>query len=35
MVKEMYEDGRVYEGPLLNGMKDGQGKLTYPDGAYY
>jgi hypothetical protein len=31
----MYEDGRVYEGPLLNGMKDGQGKLTYPDGAYY
>lgn len=35
MVKEVYEDGRIYEGPILSGMKEGEGKLTYPDGAYY
>jgi hypothetical protein len=35
IVKEMYEDGRVYEGSVLNGIKEGEGKLIYPDGAYY
>jgi hypothetical protein len=35
LVREVYEDGRVYEGPVLNGMKEGKGILTYPDGAYY
>lgn len=35
VVKEVYEDGRIYEGPVLHDMKEGKGKLTYPDGAYY
>ena len=34
MVEE-YEDGRKFEGTLVNGAKEGHGKLTYSDGAYY
>lgn len=30
-----YEDGRKYEGTMVNRIKHGHGKLTYPDGAYY
>lgn len=32
---EEYEDGRKFEGTLVNGAKEGHGKLTYSDGAYY
>lgn len=35
VIREVYEDGRVYEGPIINEMKEGEGKLTYADGAYY
>lgn len=32
---ENYEDGRKYEGIIINGIRNGPGKLTYSDGAYY
>ena len=35
LVTEQYEDGRKFEGTMLNGRKHGHGKLTYSDGAYY
>ena len=28
-------DGTFYEGNFVNGVKQGQGKYTYLDGAYY
>ncbi|EAR97851.1 kinase domain protein (macronuclear) [Tetrahymena thermophila SB210] len=35
-VKEIYEDGSVYEGQVLNGLRDGQGTFTYSNqGAKY
>lgn len=34
-VVEEYEDGRKFEGTLVNGVKEGHGKLIYSDGAYY
>ena len=30
-----YENGAVYSGEWLNGMKDGQGEQIWPDGARY
>ena len=32
---QLYEDDSKYEGMMLNDMKNGQGKLMYPDGVYY
>lgn len=32
---ETYENGRRYEGTILQGRKHGQGKLLFEDGAYY
>ena len=32
---EAYEDGRKYEGTLLQGKKHGTGKLLFEDGAFY
>lgn len=29
------ETGAIYEGCLFNGMRQGQGKQTWPDGSYY
>ena len=34
-VREHYEDGRSFEGEVIDGVKEGYGKLTYSDGAYY
>lgn len=32
---QTYEDGRHYEGMSINGKKQGRGRLTFEDGAYY
>jgi len=32
---ETYEDGRKFEGLMMDGKKNGEGKLTFDDGAYY
>ena len=29
------EDGKVFEGRLVNGKKEGFGKLSYPEGPFY
>lgn len=34
-VTEKLTDGSVYEGEMFGYMKQGRGKLTYPDGKYY
>ena len=34
-ISEEQEDGRKFEGYLVDGVKEGYGKLTYSDGAYY
>jgi len=33
--KITYSDGSYYEGEMMNGMRDGYGKLKFSDGAYY
>ena len=33
--KITYSDGSNYEGEMMNGMRDGYGKLKFSDGAYY
>lgn len=32
---ENYDNGSRFEGMLVNGIKEGPGKLLYSDGAYY
>jgi len=34
-VTETMSDGSIYEGDMFGYMKQGRGKLTYPDGKYY
>jgi len=34
-VTEKLSDGSLYEGEMFGYMKQGRGKLTYPDGKYY
>jgi len=34
-VVQTYHDQTHFEGMLCNGIKQGYGKLTYPDGVYY
>ncbi len=30
-----YTDGLIYEGELKNGLQDGLGKMTFPDGRFF
>ena len=30
-----YDDGSIYDGEFLNGMRHGKGKVIYPDGTSY
>ena len=34
-VVQNYEDGSHFEGMIQGGMKNGYGRLVYPDGVYY
>lgn len=33
--KMVYGDGKIYEGNFVDGLRDGQGKLTMPSGEYF
>lgn len=34
-LQETYEDGSVYDGEKVNGLRHGIGKFFYADGGYY
>ena len=34
-MSQTYEDKSYFEGMMQGGMKNGYGRLVYPDGVYY
>jgi len=34
-IREIYEDGSIYEGEIKKGLRNGKGKFTYAEGGVY